>query len=141
MCDAVFPPQCVFMAWYFVKHRENFTTNESQGNSVGIAIGYGLDDRGPEVPFPVGAENFFPFSLRPDRLWVPPSLLFNGYRRALSSGVKRLARGANHSPVSSAVVKNAWSCTSTPQYVFMAWCLVKHRENFTFITKNQKTSN
>jgi len=24
------------------------------------------------------------------------------------------------------------SNTSTPQYVFMAWCLVKHRDNFTF---------
>jgi hypothetical protein len=28
--------------------------------------------------------------------------------------------------------KNAWSYTFTPQYVFIAWCLVKHRENFTF---------
>jgi hypothetical protein len=26
----------------------------------------------------------------------------------------------------------AWSYTSTPQYVFMAWCLVKHRDNFIF---------
>jgi hypothetical protein len=29
---------------------------------------------------------------------------------------------------------NAWSYTSTPQYVFMVWCLVKHRDNFTFFT-------
>jgi len=28
---------------------------------------------------------------------------------------------------------NAWSYTSTPQYVFMVWCLVKNRDNFTFI--------
>jgi hypothetical protein len=28
--------------------------------------------------------------------------------------------------------KNAWSYTSTPQYAFRAWCLVKHRDNFTF---------
>jgi hypothetical protein len=28
--------------------------------------------------------------------------------------------------------KNVWSYTSTPQYAFMAWCLVKHRDNFTF---------
>jgi hypothetical protein len=28
--------------------------------------------------------------------------------------------------------KNAWSYTSTPQYAFMAWCLVKHRDNFAF---------
>jgi len=34
--------------------------------------------------------------------------------------------------VSSAEVKNAWSYTCTPLYVFMAWCLVKHRDNFTF---------
>jgi len=28
--------------------------------------------------------------------------------------------------------KNEWSYTSIPQYAFMAWCLVKHRDNFTF---------
>jgi hypothetical protein len=47
-------------------------------------------------------------------------------------GVKRPGREADHSPQSSAVVKNAWSYTSTPQYVFMAWCFVKQRDNFTF---------
>jgi len=36
-------------------------------------------------------------------------------------------REANHSPPSSANVKNEWSYTSTPTYVFMAWCLVKYR--------------
>jgi hypothetical protein len=30
------------------------------------------------------------------------------------------------------IIKNAYSYTSTPQYVFMAWCLVKHRDSFTF---------
>jgi hypothetical protein len=38
---------------------------------------------------------------------------------------------ADHPPTSSADVKNAWSCTSTPPYVFMPWDLVKHRDNFT----------
>jgi hypothetical protein len=47
------------------------------------------------------------------------------------SGVKRPGCEADHSPPSSAEVKNAWSYTSTPQYVFMEWCLVKHRDNFT----------
>jgi hypothetical protein len=28
--------------------------------------------------------------------------------------------------------KNAWSYTFTPQYAFMAWCLVKYRDNFIF---------
>jgi len=27
---------------------------------------------------------------------------------------------------------NAYSCTFTPQYVFMVWCIVKHRDNFNF---------
>jgi hypothetical protein len=51
--------------------------------------------------------------------WVPGTL---------SLGVKRSGREADHSPLSSAEVNNAWSYTSTPQYVFMAWCLVKHME-------------
>jgi hypothetical protein len=40
--------------------------------------------------------------------------------REFFSGVKRPGREADHSPPSSAEVKNAWSYTSTPQYVFMA---------------------
>jgi hypothetical protein len=52
---------------------------------------------------------------------------------ALSLGVKWLRHEADHSPPSSAEVKNAWSYTSTPQYAFKAWCSVKkHRVNFTF---------
>jgi len=35
---------------------------------------------------------------------------------------------ADHSPPSGAEVRNAWSCTSTPQYSFIVWCSV----NFTF---------
>jgi hypothetical protein len=54
---------------------------------------------------------------------------------APSLGVKRPWREADHSPPSNAEVKNAWSYTSTPQYVFMAWCLVKHGDNFTFTLK------
>jgi hypothetical protein len=57
--------------------------------------------------------------------------------------VKRPWREADHSSLSSPEVKNAWSCTSAPQYVFIVWCLikgclfmawylVKHSENFTF---------
>jgi hypothetical protein len=65
------------------------------------------------------------FPLRPTQppvQWVPG---------ALSLGVKRPGRGTDHSPPSSAEVKNASSYTSTPLYVFMAWCLVNHRD-FTF---------
>jgi len=34
-------------------------------------------------------------------------------------------READHSPPSSAEEKNVWSSISTPQYAFMAYCLLK----------------
>jgi hypothetical protein len=52
--------------------------------------------------------------------------------RTLSLRIKRLGRDADHKPTASAEVKNVLSYTSTPQYAFMAWCLIKHRDNFTF---------
>jgi hypothetical protein len=45
------------------------------------------------------------------------------------SGVKLPGREADLSPPSSAEVKNAWSCTATRQYFFMALCLVKQVGN------------
>jgi hypothetical protein len=44
---------------------------------------------------------------------------------ALSLGVKRLGRKADHSPPSSAEVKDEWSYNSTTHYAFMAWCSIK----------------
>jgi hypothetical protein len=46
-------------------------------------------------------------------------------------GVKQPGREADHKHPSNAEVKNVWSYTSTPQYVFVAWCLVKHKDYFT----------
>jgi hypothetical protein len=40
----------VFMTWYLVKHKSD--------SSVGIALGYGMDDRGSRVRFPAGVGNF-----------------------------------------------------------------------------------
>jgi hypothetical protein len=54
---------------------------------------------------------------------------------ALSLGVKRPGLEADHSSPSSVEVKNAWSDTASPQYGSMAWCLVKHRDSFTFAFK------
>jgi hypothetical protein len=47
-------------------------------NVVGIATGYGLDDRGVGVQVPIGLRIFSP-PRRPDRLWGSPNLLPNGY--------------------------------------------------------------
>jgi hypothetical protein len=53
---------------------------------------------------------------------------------ALSLGVKRAGREADHSHTSSTEVKNAWSYIFTSPYVFMVSYLVPHRNNFTFIS-------
>jgi hypothetical protein len=37
---------------------EGHSQSKSRDSSVGIALGYGLDDRGSRVRFPVGAGNF-----------------------------------------------------------------------------------
>jgi hypothetical protein len=44
-----------------------------------------------------------------------------------SESITKPGREADHSPPSSAKVKNEWSYTFTPPYVFMEWYLVKHR--------------
>jgi hypothetical protein len=72
-----------------------------------------------------------------ERIWISMRIVrhpasYPMGTRALSLGVKRPWREDDHSPPSSAAVKNAWSYTSTPQYVFLAWCLIKHRDNLTF---------
>jgi hypothetical protein len=68
-------------------------------------LGYGLDNRSSITG--KGRDFFF---LRPRlyRLWGPLSILFNGYRDSFP-GVKRPEREADHSPPSSAEVKNVWA--------------------------------
>jgi hypothetical protein len=55
--------------------------------------------------------------------WVPG---------ALSQRVKRPGLETDNSPPSSDEVKMRGAISSLPQYASMAWCLVKHRDNFTF---------
>jgi hypothetical protein len=45
---------------------------------------------------------------RPDRIWGPPSALFNGYRASFPGSE------VDHSRPSTAVVKSEWSYTSAP---------------------------
>jgi hypothetical protein len=60
---------------------------------------------------------------QPPIQWVPG---------ALSLRVKRPEREANNSPPFSAEVEECVELYFHSQYVFILWCLVKHRDNFTF---------
>jgi hypothetical protein len=97
-----------------------------------LSLGYGLDDSS-RVRFAVGAGNFsLHHRLQNDSGFHPASYPMG--TRVSFSGVKRREREADHSPPRS---KNAWSYAPT-QYAFMAWCLVKHRDNFTLRRRGKK---
>jgi hypothetical protein len=87
-----------------------------------IALDYGLDDRGFESWQGLG---IFLFTTTSRTALGPTQPPIKWVLESLSLGVKRSGREADHSPPSSADVKNAWSYTSVPQYIFMVWCLVK----------------
>jgi hypothetical protein len=91
-----------------------------------------MDDLGSRVRFPAGAGNFSLHHRVQTGSGSHPASYPMG-TGAVSLGIKRPGRKVDHSPPSSAEVKNAWSYTSTLQYVFMTWCLIKNRDNFTFI--------
>jgi hypothetical protein len=92
-------------------------------------LSYGLDDQGFKFPQGLGIFLFttvFRLALglmQPPIQWVPG---------ALSLGVKWLGHEADYSPQSSAVVKNAWSYTSTSSTPSWHGAQLKHRDNFTF---------
>jgi hypothetical protein len=54
-------------------------------SAVHVATGYGLEVRGIGVRVPVGVR-FFSSPRSPDRLWGPPSLLFDGFREFFPRG-------------------------------------------------------
>ena len=70
----------------------------SQHSVVGIVTCHGLDGLGSN-PSKIKI-----FRTRPDQPWGPPNLLHNGYQVILP-GVKQLGRSINHTPPSSAKVK------------------------------------
>jgi hypothetical protein len=53
---------------------------------------------------------------------------------AFSFGIQRPVREAHHIPEASAEVRKTQIYASNASYVFMAQCLVKHRDNFIFVS-------
>jgi len=73
------------------------------------------------VRFPVGGGDFSLRRCVQTGFGAHPT----SYPGALSLRVKWLGCEADHLPPSSVEVKNAWRYNSTPQYIFIACCLVK----------------
>jgi hypothetical protein len=76
---------------------------KSRDSSVGIALGYGLDDKGSRVWFPAGAGNFFHHRVQNGSGAHSPSYPMR--TRGSFPGGKAAGREADHSPPSSAEVK------------------------------------
>jgi hypothetical protein len=89
--------------------------NRSRDSSVGIALDYGLDDRGSRVRFPAGGGNFFlHHRVQNDSGAHPASYQWVSGAISWGGGLIYLpVREVDHSPPSSAEVKNAWRYTST----------------------------
>jgi hypothetical protein len=79
-------------------------------SSVGIALGYGMDDNCSRVRFPAGTGNVSLHYRFQNGSGAHPASYPMG-TGAVSLGVKRPGRAADHSPPSSAEVKQ---CVSTP---------------------------
>jgi hypothetical protein len=83
------------------------------------------------VQFLVGA-GIFLFALTSRSAWGSTQCPLQWVLEAVSLGVKWLGHDGDHSHLSSAEIKNGWNYNSTPPYVFMVRCLIKHRAIFTF---------
>jgi len=101
----------------------------SHDSSVGIVLGYGLDDRGSRFRFPVETGNCsLHYRCVHNGAGAHPASYPMGSRGLSSWGVK-LTTHLHLLPRS----ENEYSYTSTPQYAFMAWCSVlKNSDNFAF---------
>jgi hypothetical protein len=117
--------------WFLCLSLNNFVTDRQSVSwfghilcfiSVGIALGYGLDDRSSRVRFPVGAGNFSLHHRVQNGSGAHPAPYPMG-TRGLSLGVKRPGRETDHcrgQRMSGAILP-------LHQYAFMVWCSVKAR--------------
>jgi hypothetical protein len=81
-------------------------------------LGYRLNDREFESRQEVG---IFLFTTESRPALRPTQPAIQWVRVALTLGLKRPGGEADHSPPSSAEVKNVYTYTSIPQYAFVAW--------------------
>jgi hypothetical protein len=110
---------------------KDFRTVMSRDSSVGIATGYWLDDWMIGIRFLKGAGNF---SLRHHvhtDSGAHPASYPMGIGVSSPGGKAAGAWGWPLASIYSRGQRMRGAILSLPNYIFMAWCLVKHRESFT----------
>jgi hypothetical protein len=97
---------------------------QSRDSSVGMALGYGLDDRGPRVRFPAGTGNFSLQHRVQNGSGAHPASCPLGTRGSFPGGK---AAGAWSWPHLHLVPRSRMrgAILPLPQYAFMAWCWLK----------------
>jgi hypothetical protein len=108
-----------------IRHTDNFTLICTIGlygyqttRGISVSIVTELLAGRPEFDSRRGQKSFLFTASIPDLNFTQPPIQW--LTRALFPGLKRPMRGADHSPPSSADVKDAWSYTSFLPYVVMA---------------------
>jgi hypothetical protein len=123
--SAVFRP--VRICWTVVINVTIPLSVQSRDSSVGVALGYGLDDRSSRVRFPAGAGNFsLHYRVQNSSGTHPASYPM---RTTGSFPGSKSGRGVKLTTHPQLVLRsmNAWSYKSTPQYALMAWCPVRKK--------------
>jgi hypothetical protein len=82
---------------------------------------------------PPMTETFLFFIISGSGFWDPHSILFRAIVTWLSLRVKRPERQADHSVLCSVDTKIAWSYISIPPYLVTMWCLIKYRDDLSYI--------
>jgi hypothetical protein len=130
--DLPFPLTFVCVSWVLYPNQNQllFSTIRttdllalSRDMAVSIATGYGLDGRGVAIRVPVEIR-FFLLSMLSRKVLRPTQPTIRYVPGSFSPGVKWPGREAEHSPPTSAAVKKTWIYTTTPPYVFIAYCFI-----------------
>jgi hypothetical protein len=109
------------------KCRELFqnTAGKNHDSSVGIALDYGLDNRGPRVRFPAGAGNFSLHHRVQNGSGAHTASYPMGTRGSFPGGKAARAWSWPLASIQCRGEKMSGTIPPLTQYAFMAWCSVK----------------
>jgi hypothetical protein len=110
--------------YYQNSELHNYSKCTVGDSSIGIALGYGLDNRGLRVRFQAGAVKFSLHYRVQNGSGAHPASYPMG-TRALSLEVKRPGRETDHSSPSSGDQRISGAIPALPQYAFIARCSAK----------------